>query len=347
MARPPAIDSLTGLRGVAALWVVAYHAWDAPGGYLGVDLFFVLSGFVLALNYGSAALHRDPRAWAGFLWKRVARLWPAHLAALVLTLGAVLLLAPFERSLHRPTDFSLEGWWATVFLVQAWDFPARPTWNVPAWSISAEWAAYLAFPLLAWMAMQVRRATTARLAIVLLYLALALSVDRFGLSGTIGYAMPRIAAGFCSGVLLHRSWVLRGQPVDGRGAPLAWMLASIGGGAAWELTVGRHSALPWLPILGCALIGGLVRRPLPLLQSGVAQWLGLRSYALYLVNWPVIELCQRLASLRRSAWPDPVVTGIGALVALFLAHLLYREVEEPARRALGARRHPSATVAER
>jgi peptidoglycan/LPS O-acetylase OafA/YrhL len=119
------------------------------------------------------------------------------------------------------------------------------------------------------------------------------------------------------------------------------------GSAAWESAFGHAFALPWFPIVACAVVGSVVRRPVAMLASAPAQWLGRVSYSLYLVNWPVIELCQRLASLRRSALPDPLVTGIGVCVSLFLAHLLYREVEEPARRALTARTTLRVGVADR
>ena len=84
MDNRPELRSLTGLRGVAALWVLWYHACDAArtpqfgfGGYLGVDIFFVLSGFVLAYNYAGVRL-----TYAGFLWKRLARIYPVNLVTL-------------------------------------------------------------------------------------------------------------------------------------------------------------------------------------------------------------------------------------------------------------------------
>ena len=149
MATRDELDALTGLRGIAALWVLAYHAGLSAAGYLGVDLFFVLSGFIIAYNYADARLAEDGRRYREFLWRRLARIYPAYLAALLLTLAAVAVLAPWEVSLRKSAHFTAEGFWASVFMVQAWTVPVPRVWNVPGWSVSAEWAAYLAFPLIA------------------------------------------------------------------------------------------------------------------------------------------------------------------------------------------------------
>ena len=95
--QPKGLRALTGLRGIAALWVFLFHAelltadmtdgsFDflkmvASAGYLGVDLFFVLSGFVIAYNYADLELHRSVSKFSDFLWKRLARIYPAHLLA--------------------------------------------------------------------------------------------------------------------------------------------------------------------------------------------------------------------------------------------------------------------------
>jgi peptidoglycan/LPS O-acetylase OafA/YrhL len=349
MPAAPTLDSLTGLRGLAALWVLAYHAWSIPGGYLGVDLFFALSGFVLALNYGDAALHASPRRYGQFLGKRLARLYPAHVCALLLTLACVAILAPFGRSLHRPTEFSIESWWASLLMVQAWQFPVPGVWNVPAWSISAEWAAYLLFPLLVLPIRRLQDARRVMLAIVFVYVGLAFAIHRFWVPGTMAFGMWRVAAGFTAGLLLHRLWELRGgarharagraegaRSADG-GPPWRWLLAFIGGATVWELAFGAHAALPWFPLLACGVIYSLAVSGAPLLCTPIALALGRLSYSLYLVNWPIIELCQRLARLSRSTLPDALVTAIGAVVALFVAHLVHRYVEEPARRGLAQR----------
>lgn len=318
MPAVPTLDSLTGLRGLAALWVLAYHAWSVPGGYLGVDLFFSLSGFVLALNYVDTALHASPRRYGEFLGKRLARIYPAHVCALLLTLACVAILAPFGRSLHRPTAFSVEGWWASLLMVQAWQFPVPGVWNVPAWSISAAWAAYLLFPLLVLPVRRVQKPRLVMLAIAFVYVGLAYAIHRFWVPGTMTFGMWRVAAGFTAGLLLHRLWELRAvarrPPEGGRGSPPAtdggapwrWLFAFVGGATGWELAFGAHAALPWFPVLACGLIYSLAVAGPSLLCTPVALALGRLSYSLYLVNWPIIELCQRLA--RRWLRREPLLS---------------------------------------
>ena len=113
--RIPHLAALTGLRGIAAWWVVFYHArlslteWMpeagtaiAASGYLAVDLFFMLSGFVMWLNYGER-LRREGAAGApAFWWRRFARIWPLHAAVLGAMVAFALVL--LQRQVALPTD---------------------------------------------------------------------------------------------------------------------------------------------------------------------------------------------------------------------------------------------------
>ncbi len=151
----PHIEALTGLRFIAAATVLVEHFHQiVPGvsssrlaqGGAGVSLFFVLSGFVLTLNYGERFAERGADV-RGYLVKRVARIVPLHLFALAIT--AVLVFVrnnPIPKEGLVPTMASLA---ANVVLIQAW-IPAKvlDLWNGPAWSISAELFFYLMFPLL-------------------------------------------------------------------------------------------------------------------------------------------------------------------------------------------------------
>ena len=156
------IGALTGLRGIAALWVFAYHTvyWTnqldpatrtvfklfSGAGYLGVDLFFVLSGFVLALNYGNAGVLSSWNAYASFLWKRIARIWPVHVVTLGLTALTLAAMAGFQMRPAHAIHMTTAGLLQSLSLTHAWTTHIGRVWNVPAWSLSAEWAAYLAFP---------------------------------------------------------------------------------------------------------------------------------------------------------------------------------------------------------
>jgi peptidoglycan/LPS O-acetylase OafA/YrhL len=164
---PKSLPGLTGLRGLAALWVVLYHycslylpALDADWlgglmsrGYLAVDLFFLLSGFVLAHVYSDVAERQGFAFFRSFMRARVARIYPLHLFVLALFVA----MAFAVRGVHYALDGSyyplpltgarsLEALVANVFMLQGVQ-ASELSWNYPAWSISVEFAAYLLFPL--------------------------------------------------------------------------------------------------------------------------------------------------------------------------------------------------------
>jgi peptidoglycan/LPS O-acetylase OafA/YrhL len=153
------IRQLTALRGVAAMLVVMYHFKKEFGttinldsytqifecGYLWVDFFFILSGFVMGLVYADfLAWPITPVRYRQFLTKRLARIYPLHIFTFVLfipTEAAKLFLAS-----NADPAFSVNSPGAmlsNILLIQAWHVHSSATWNQPAWSISAEWAAYL------------------------------------------------------------------------------------------------------------------------------------------------------------------------------------------------------------
>ena len=159
--RRPALPALTGLRAVAAVWVVLFHYRDdllalVPGlapldtfmraGYLGVDLFFPLSGFLLAYTYADRLGTFSWRASSDFVRNRFARVWPVHLLTLNLDLAVAALLGTLGVGAdgHRRTA---QAYAENVAMVHTW-FSDRPSFNAPAWSISSEWFAYLLAPLL-------------------------------------------------------------------------------------------------------------------------------------------------------------------------------------------------------
>ncbi len=143
------LRALTGIRGVAACFVVAYHyflSMAATGpvkvvlghGYIAVDLFFVLSGFVMARTYAPAFREwRGLRPYAAFLVKRLGRTYPLYITVLCLT-GALLRT---ERSPYTGLE-----WASNAAMVQAWGLADSIV--SPSWSISTELFAYIIFPLL-------------------------------------------------------------------------------------------------------------------------------------------------------------------------------------------------------
>lgn len=146
MAKNGEIRSLTGLRGLAACYVVLYHFGADHAslgsklktfighGYTAVDLFFVLSGFVMALTYArSFAAGFGVQPYLSFLTKRIARVWPLYMVVTIVTVALA-------------GGTGVEVFLVNLVMVQSWGI--SPSIVVPAWSISTEWGAYLLFPLL-------------------------------------------------------------------------------------------------------------------------------------------------------------------------------------------------------
>ena len=151
------LRALTGMRGIAAWFVVLYHIrlsiaglppfWVGvfAKGYLAVDFFFLLSGFVIWLSWNERLRDGEPAMVRLFLWKRLARIWPLHLVMLGCAAALAVLLAVTGRD-HAHYPFAALP--LHVALLQNWGFTDRLMWNDPSWSISTELAAYVAFAVL-------------------------------------------------------------------------------------------------------------------------------------------------------------------------------------------------------
>src|ERR1700742_2683923 len=191
VVRSGEIKALTGLRIVAAVWVVLFHfrplLHDAIPGFLdalkpvltcgaqGVDLFFILSGFVLTWNY----LDRMGGSWSTratlhFLWLRLARVWPVYLVTL--HLAALWVIFTLHVG-HVPSpdagQLTAISYVRQILLVQLWFVPFfdNSSWDGPAWSISAEWLAYVLFSVLVLVILRMKQATRARSLMLLAFAA--------------------------------------------------------------------------------------------------------------------------------------------------------------------------------
>jgi len=159
-APAPRHDSLTRLRLALIGWVLLYHLdlglhvtaslpWLRPVlgvGYLGVDGFFLLSGFALWLGYGSRPL-TDVASVRRFLLRRIAKIWPLHVLALFAFAAIVGLAKAGGATIRDPERFRVVDFLLQLFLVNAWETSSGFSWNYPSWALSAEWAGYLAFPI--------------------------------------------------------------------------------------------------------------------------------------------------------------------------------------------------------
>jgi peptidoglycan/LPS O-acetylase OafA/YrhL len=370
------IRQLTGLRLFAAAWVVLFHFEFTHGsllaralapvypvvttGAMGVDLFFVLSGFVIAFTYLDRIGPRwRTRAAARFVWARVSRIWPAYALVTTLFLGFLL----FKRAYWGIGDPAYQNvqpqlspwaWLRQLTLTQIWTHPWHDgvSFVGPAWSVSAEFFAYVLFPAAALLLYRFGRLPRWALGVLAVGLMLPESVLCL-LTGSPYFEyswMARIGGGFLSGVLVYL--VVRDIPRTPRvrraAALLAWaLLALVLAGlliGAWlgpgpdGVSTERGGVVLALfpPLVGALALGSgrLVRG----LSCPVAVHGGRISYSLYLVHVPVFEVwwtaMERVGIVHADGLLANVLTPLVFVGVFVLAHLLYVLVEEPARRAL-------------
>ena len=331
----PDID---GLRAVAVLAVLAFHIAPerVPGGFVGVDIFFVISGYLIT-GIVLRGLASGDFTFAGFYRRRVRRIFPALIVVLasIAVLAVLLLVAgDLERFGFQLAAGSVSAA-NFVFWAEGGYFDLRPYTKplLHLWSLAVEEQFYLFWPLALVLAWKIGRARGAAVATALLLAA------SFGFSLWSTEARP--IAAFYSPV--SRIWELLAGGLLAFGhrrtlPPLAANLCSAGGLvaiAAALAVIHPNSRFPgWLallPVMGALLLilAGpsawinrhlLVRRP--------AVWIGLISYPLYLWHWPLLSIASFLnleeLGARRGA-------AIG-LVSIGLASLTYIFVEQPVRR---------------
>ncbi|SDB56133.1 acyltransferase family protein [Belnapia rosea] len=351
----PRDAALTRLRFFLIGWVILYHL-DLPlrvsagvpalgpvfrHGYLGVDGFFLLSGFALWLGYGA----RPPWGRAGiadFLRRRFAKIWPLHALALVALALLVGLAAAAGATIRDPERFGLDDFFLQLFLLNAWETTTRHAWNYPSWALSVEWAGYLAFPLV--LAALIRLPRLLLPAVPLLGFAGIFLLDMrdpaVGMNYTLHLGLLRFFLEFATGLGIGR---LITEGLLPRGLLWAALLA---------LPIGLWLEWDAVTVLGLAALIPLLRRPVPATAApsrpDLLLRLGEASFGVYLC-WVFIEAGLVLV-LRRI---DPGLAGrAGLMVAGFLASLVagwlaWRFVEVPANRWLLRRRaRPAAVPAE-
>lgn len=355
------IPSLSGIRGLAALWVMLYHLQLLLGGYarwlaavpllrLGwtaVDLFFILSGFALMHGHGAELATGGRSALLRFARGRIGRIYPVNLAVLALL---ALLFAADPSFAHwlaslGKGDLSAIAFLKAGLLATRWFLPWRGEVNPPLWSLSLEMLGYAVLPLLApWL--MTRRSPAALLAVTAgMLLALLLYRITLGIPDRNDYAQfggaVRMALCFGAGTTLYR---LRQLAPSGLARHAA---AGAALSAACVLVLCRNAWLvAALPLDFAALIlflsyrRGLVDR---LLSTRAALFLGRISFPLYLVHqiplmWVMYQVLE--GPLWDGRFRLAIIAGyLGAMLAI--AYLLHIAVERPAH-AWARRQDPAA-----
>jgi peptidoglycan/LPS O-acetylase OafA/YrhL len=344
------IRALTSLRGFAAMMVVMQHFSSTaqqhsqttipslvPHGYMAVDLFFVLSGFIMSYTYLEDFVAGGLSAFSPFLLKRVARIVPLNIFAvlLIFVLGACSIAVLGRNIIHDSTNPVYDGL-CNLLMLQGLGIGLNI--NGPSWSISTEFAAYLVFPLLIGLIFN-RRPGVAVGTVVCCMLALAgmtLKHPRYSLVvDTVTEGVIKCLSEFLLGLATYRVF----QSPRAR-AILAMDLVAVGA-LGWTLLM-LAMRVDFLVLCGLPpLVGALAAN-----RSSVAAWLGMRvpyflgviSFSVYMLHDPMRPIWLEVI---RFSHPDPMSTPLALVVAFFcslsvipVAWLAYVAIERPGRRII-------------
>ncbi|HEX5365747.1 MAG TPA: acyltransferase family protein [Acidimicrobiales bacterium] len=355
--RPPRpigyVAPVDGLRAVAVALVIAYHLGysGVAGGYIGVEVFFLISGWLVCALLMNEHQRTGGIALGAFWVRRIRRLLPAMAAVVVATLAVASAVQPERLAMLRTQAVAALGYhlnWRLVLDEQSYfEAAGGPSALEHLWSLSIEEQFYLLFPLLAVAVLA--RCSRARAVRLVTVLALASTLLRLVLQepgadpSRLYFGTDTRLSGLLLGVALGLFWTPnRLRPhADRRFTTALDVVAAVGGAVlAWyvlALDEGRPAAfgagftavqLATLAVLAVAVY------PAPtatarLLSAAPLRWVGKRSYGIYLVHWPVIVFLSDAPGEQ----PDPVPrVAVQVALVLGLAALSYRYLEQPIRR---------------
>jgi len=357
MSKRQGIPSMTGVRGVAALWVLVFHSGQNAGaifglpvlekaslfvnGWRGVDLFFMLSGFILMYAH-----ERDfvVLRWASierFARLRFARIYPLNTVVL-LGITVVVLLFPdyvsWVRSGFGPLSYSPGAFASTLFLSTRWFLPDMGDFNQPVWSLSLEILGYAAFPFLAYC---LQRVTQKKTLIVLASLSLIgsfLTLRHTSWQADITQiAWVRMASCFLTGIAAYRCWVLTAETGKRWAAGITYLsvlgiFMSASGifnhGKAFHGDIQDNFLFAFL-LYGLAFRIGFIDK---FLSSRLILFLGEISFPIYLVHvTPLLWLRYYISvnGANYSALTKLTFLLCWAFGSILLAALLHHAVEMP------------------
>ncbi|CAM8623812.1 acyltransferase family protein [Candidatus Planktophila dulcis] len=352
----PAID---GLRAVAVIAVMFYHlgfTW-IPGGFLGVDLFFVISGYVITRLLLDSIEQSGGLDLRGFYIARARRLLPALVFMLISTTIAIGIWAPDAiKRLLIDTPFSLTGtmnWWLVARHQDYFESIGRPPLLQHTWSLAVEAQFYLVWPLILYFILKqfgkkhiplASLAIAAASGITLLLVSFSLDASNASKVSHVYFGTDTHSIGLFLGAALAVSWIPQNFTktvsrkaqdfIDGVG-----FLGFIGILAAFLLIDENQPTLykiafPLAGLCGAAIIMSVVHpasRFAPVLQNPIFLWIGERSYAIYLWHWVIFQVTRPSVDLAGKEW---ALYSLRILIVLALSDISLRYVELPIRRGV-------------
>lgn len=349
----PAID---GLRAVAVIAVLLYHlgiSW-IPGGFLGVDLFFVISGYVITRLLLDSIQRSGGLDLRAFYIARIRRLLPPLLFMIITTALFVSLWAPdtIKRFL-TDAPFSIFGamnWWLVFRHTDYFETIGRPPLLQHTWSLGVEAQFYLLWPLILLLVLRflgknkipgtaLLIATFSGISLLLLSLRID-SADAAQVSH-VYFGTDTHSIGLFLGAALAVKWVPQNlsEEVNKKAQDFIDGIGIFGflGILATFLFINESDptlyklAFPLAGIFGCAIITSVVHpasRFAPILSSRIMVWIGERSYAIYLWHWIVFQITRPAFDLEGSPW---ALFTLRILLVLALSDISLRFVELPIR----------------
>lgn len=331
---------INGLRAWAVLSVVLYH-FGAPGfnaGFVGVDVFFVISGFLMTSIIIEGLESKKGFSVFGFYVARIKRIVPALLLlCATLMLVGWFILPAFEYGVLGVQVISALGFFSNIKFWRETNYfsdASQDQWLLHTWSLSVEWQFYLLLPVLLLMMWRLKPGRGAAFVllglmfIVSLALSALLSVQH---SAFAFYLLPARTWEMLAGSM---AYFLMGhlslRPLSGRILELMGFALIITAvfifdtGSVWP---GWYASVP---VLGSALVILAARQTSIWTGSRIAQWLGNCSYSLYLWHWPIVVVLE-YANLKGNV----AATMIGLAVSLILGWMSYELVEQRTRTYLG------------
>jgi peptidoglycan/LPS O-acetylase OafA/YrhL len=350
---------LEGLRAVAVVLVLLFHAHlpGFGGGYIGVDVFFVLSGFLITGLIVRELQRTGTVSLVSFYARRARRLLPAAALALVATVVASAIFLPPLRVPGVAGDGAAAALYASNmrFAIQATDYlqaELDPSPLLHYWSLGVEEQFYLFWPAFLLLVARVGRGSLRSLATAIALVgagSLVLSIVLTGISEPWAfYTLPARAWELALGALLALAAV-RGLALPRVGGVAAGWLGVgciVLAGVVFDIGTPFPGTAALLPTMGAALViaSGLHSQDAgvsPILGLGPFRWLGRISYSLYLWHWPIIVIP---AAALQTDLPLPVRVGL-ALLAVPVAAASQRWVEDPIRHGRFVGLRPRRTLA--
>ena len=344
--RLPYLPGLDGMRAIAVIAVLLYHAqvgW-VPGGYLGVEVFFVISGFLIT-SLLLAEREQTGQIALGVFWtRRARRLLPALFTVLAVVAAYVSFVDASQIDRLRReiagAFFYISNWqliWSEQSYFETWN----PSYLQHLWSLAVEEQFYVLWPLLVVGGLFLLRKRgfpwlVAGLALGSAVLAFALFTPGMDTS-RIYYGTDTRAAGLLAGALLSIVWRSGKASALPPWSLIAMGVAGLGSLIAFFALTSDYGSFLYqggLPLVGLATLGVIAavvgHSPTNrLLGWAPLRWIGTRSYSIYLWHWPVIIATGGAAAAVRLGLPLLLIR-VGLSIAL--AEITFRLVEDPIRR---------------